>query len=44
MRFENVWSQISQSDFHPLEVVARGSEPQFQVGENCNYLISRFKE
>ena len=24
------------SNFHPLEVVGRGSETQFQVGENLN--------
>ena len=24
------------NDFHPLEVVARGSEAQFQVGGNLN--------
>ena len=24
------------SNFHPLEVVGRGSEPQLQVGENLN--------
>ena len=27
------------SNFHPLEVVARGSETQLQVGENLNDLI-----
>ena len=27
------------SNFHPLEVVGRGSETQLQVGENLNYLI-----
>ena len=31
------------TDLHPLEVVARGSETQLQVGENLNYLIQRFK-
>ena len=30
------------SNFHPLEVVCRGSETQLQVGENLNYLIQRF--
>ena len=25
------------SNFHPLEVVGRGSETQLQVGENLNY-------
>ena len=27
-------------NFHPLEVVGRGSETQLQVGENLNDLIS----
>ena len=27
------------SNFHPLEVVGRGSETQLQVGENLNCLI-----
>ena len=31
------------SDFHPFEVVGRGSETQLQVGENFNYLVQRFK-
>ena len=26
------------NNFHPLEVVDRGSETQLQVGENLNYL------
>ena len=26
------------SDFHPLEVVGRGSKTQFEVGENLNKL------
>ena len=26
-------------NFHPLEVVGRGSGTQLQVGENLNYLI-----
>ena len=30
-------------NFHPLEVVGRGSETQLQVDENLSYLISRFK-
>ena len=25
-------------NFHPLEVVGHGSEIQFQVGENINYI------
>ena len=28
----------NMSDFHPLEVVGRGSETQLQVDENLNYL------
>ena len=31
------------SNFHPLEVVGRGSETQLQVGDNLNSLIQRFK-
>ena len=31
------------SNFHPLEVVGRGSEKQPQVGEKLNYLLYRFK-
>ena len=31
------WTNMS--NFHPLEVVGRGSETQLQVGENLNYLI-----
>ena len=27
---------MKQSDFHPLEVVGRGSETQLQVGKNLN--------
>ena len=35
------FSQIKQIwvIFSPPEVVGRGSEAQFQVGENLNYLI-----
>ena len=29
------------SNFHPLEVVDRGSETQLQVGKNLNYLTFR---
>ena len=29
------------SNFHPLEVVGRGSETQLLVDENVNYLIER---
>ena len=39
--FANVWSQINKinmSNFHPLEVVCRGSETQVQVGENLNQI------
>ena len=32
------------SDFHLLKVVDRGSETQFQVGENLNDLIQRFRD
>ena len=44
-RFANVWSQIKQikNNFHPLDVVGRGSETQLQVGENLNDLIDRAK-
>ena len=35
--------RFKQSNVHPLEVVSRGSDPQLQVGENLNYLISRFE-
>ena len=39
-KFVNVWSQINKfSNFHPPEIVGRGSETQFQVGDNLNYLI-----
>ena len=31
------------SNFHPLDVVGRGSETQLQVDENLNYLIQRSK-
>ena len=30
------------SNFHPLEVVDRGSDPQLQVGENLNICVSNF--
>ena len=32
------------SNFHPLEVVGRGSDTQLQVGENLNNLFWNFKE
>ena len=41
-RFTNLWSQnkqISMSNFHPLEVLGRGSDSKFQVGENLSYLL-----
>ena len=31
------------SNFHPLEVVGRGSETQLQVGENLNKRTQREK-
>ena len=31
-------NKINVSNFHPLEVVGRGSETQLQVGENLNKL------
>ena len=31
------------SNFQPLKIVCRGSEIKLQMGENFNYLISRFK-
>ena len=31
------------SNFHPLEVVGRGSETQIQVGENFNKLTQHDK-
>ena len=37
VRFANVLSQLKQiimSNFHPFEVVGRGSETQLQTGEN----------
>ena len=45
LRFENAWSQIKEMgglnilNFHLL----RGSETQFQVGENVKYFIQRFE-
>ena len=32
------------SNFHPLEVVGRGSETQFQVGEFLLMITSRSRE
>ena len=31
------------SDFHPLEVVGRGSETQLQVSENINKITEQVK-
>ena len=33
----------NMSNFHPLEVVGRGSETQLHVGENLNYISYRSK-
>ena len=43
--FANASFQIKRimSNFHPLEVVDRGSESQFQVDENFNQMILRLK-
>ena len=35
----SVSNQTNVSNFHPLEVVGRGSDAQLQVDENLNYLI-----
>ena len=37
--FANVWSEIIQVlyNFNPLEVVGRGGETQFEVGENWRH-------
>ena len=32
-------NKYNMGNFHPLEVVSRGSESQLQVGDNLNYLI-----
>ena len=34
---------IHMSNFHPLEVVGRGSETQLHVGENLNCITQREK-
>ena len=34
--------QVKQNNFQPLEVLDRGSETQFQVGENLNRLTILF--
>ena len=36
-------SSTSMSNFHPLEVMVRGSETQLKVGENLYFIIQRFK-
>ena len=36
-------SSICMRNFHPLEVVGRGSKTQLQVGGNLKYLFLRFK-
>ena len=39
-RFTNLWSQIKQIimiNFHPLEVLGRGSDTKLQVGENLDH-------
>ena len=33
-----VTNKKNTSNFHPLEVLGRGSETQLEVGENLNYL------
>ena len=35
-------SDYNMSNFHPPEVVGRGSETQIQVGENLNKISLRF--
>ena len=38
MSFASNYTDLS--NFYPLEVVARGSETQLQVGKNLNYKLS----
>ena len=33
---------IKNGNFHPLEVVSRYRDPQFQVGENNSFKITHF--
>ena len=33
----------NMSNYHPLQVVGRGSQTQLQVGENLNFIIQRLK-
>ena len=43
-RFEHIWSRSKQmSNFHPLEVVGRGSETQLQVGDNLKQMTWQAK-
>ena len=44
--FTNVCSQIKKrkTNFHPIEVVDRGSETQLQLGENSNNLSRQDKD
>ena len=44
MRHRWLKGQTNMSNFHPLEVVGRGSETQLQVGENLNKLTQHDKE
>ena len=37
-----VSNSTNMSNFHPLEVVDRGSDPQLRVGGNLFFLIQRF--
>ena len=38
--FANVWSHSTNvSNFHPLDVMGRGSDAQLQVGEHINKII-----
>ena len=43
-KFANVWPQIKHifmSNFHPLEVVGRGSQTQLKMGENIITLAGK---
>ena len=43
--FQNFDSKFKQmSNFHPLEVVGRGSETQLQEGGNLNWISYQVKE
>ena len=39
LQISSIKLKKNMDNFHPLEVVDRGSETQLQVGENLNYLI-----